>query len=333
MRRSLLKKKRITIADVAELAGVSPVTASLALNHSPRVVESTVKTVSEAAKKLGYKNLRARRTPENLSGTEHTVWCLVFPYNFDVYTYTKLDLLIIDTLEAAACANNAVLQITRLDKNMDLPATINAEKISHVFIKSCNDIAKISSLQRRRRHSIILFGFNDNYNDGIQIMHNKAVGIDLIAGAAKQQNCRKILQIDLGLDDSTLTVRKHELLQNACSSRGLLYQRITGTEAELVNLAQKIIRESKEKIAVVALHEFGNEQDCIEKIPAYDIIPGKNIECIISEYDRKEMKNAGFYYLDMKGREIIQQAVFFAQFDQSSAPGQFLVNPEIFYRK
>ena len=51
-----------TLKEVAELAGVSVVTASLALNHNARIKESTRNKVSACAKALNYVPNRIGRT-------------------------------------------------------------------------------------------------------------------------------------------------------------------------------------------------------------------------------------------------------------------------------
>ncbi len=54
--------KNVTIRDVARAAGVSPGTASRALNNSPLVAETTRRLVLEAARRLNYQpNIMARR--------------------------------------------------------------------------------------------------------------------------------------------------------------------------------------------------------------------------------------------------------------------------------
>jgi LacI family transcriptional regulator len=53
--------KKITIRDVARLAGVSVGTASRAMNAAPGVMESTRRTVQQAAQELGYRPNAAAR--------------------------------------------------------------------------------------------------------------------------------------------------------------------------------------------------------------------------------------------------------------------------------
>lgn len=57
-----MKRKRVTIGEVAEAVGVSKATVSLALNRSPLVAQATKDKVIEAAERLGYQpNYFARR--------------------------------------------------------------------------------------------------------------------------------------------------------------------------------------------------------------------------------------------------------------------------------
>ncbi|MDI3516756.1 MAG: LacI family transcriptional regulator [Thermotogota bacterium] len=60
-----LKKKKVTIKDVAKLSGTSPMTVSRVINNHPNVSEETKKRVLNAIEKLGYRpdaDARAIRT-------------------------------------------------------------------------------------------------------------------------------------------------------------------------------------------------------------------------------------------------------------------------------
>ena len=70
----------ITIKQVAELAGVSPSTASYALNNRPEVKEETVKRVLEAAKKLNYVPNKVAQSFRN--GRTNTI-CIVTSENIE----------------------------------------------------------------------------------------------------------------------------------------------------------------------------------------------------------------------------------------------------------
>ncbi|MCD6551515.1 LacI family DNA-binding transcriptional regulator, partial [Thermotoga sp.] len=63
-----MKKKYVTIRDIAERAGVSINTVSRALNDKPDISEETKKKILKIAKELGYvknataSSLRSKRT-------------------------------------------------------------------------------------------------------------------------------------------------------------------------------------------------------------------------------------------------------------------------------
>ncbi|MBU6213302.1 MAG: LacI family transcriptional regulator [Actinomycetales bacterium] len=57
-----MNRSKITLADIAETAGVSPATVSRVLNGDPRVATDRVERVNRAIKELGYSPNRAART-------------------------------------------------------------------------------------------------------------------------------------------------------------------------------------------------------------------------------------------------------------------------------
>ena len=62
-----MKKTKVTIKDVAALAGVSPATVSMVLNGSNKFPEQTCRKVIDACNQLGYVRgelLRAESTEE-----------------------------------------------------------------------------------------------------------------------------------------------------------------------------------------------------------------------------------------------------------------------------
>jgi DNA-binding LacI/PurR family transcriptional regulator len=65
-------EKSLTWKQVAHAAGVSPTTASLAMNNHPRVAVKTRQRVAEAAAKLGFVNNRAARRLARSRGNSRT---------------------------------------------------------------------------------------------------------------------------------------------------------------------------------------------------------------------------------------------------------------------
>ena len=66
-----MKKTKVTIKDVAALAGVSPATVSMVLNGSNKFPEQTCRKVIDACNQLGYVRgelLRAERPADKVLG-------------------------------------------------------------------------------------------------------------------------------------------------------------------------------------------------------------------------------------------------------------------------
>jgi DNA-binding LacI/PurR family transcriptional regulator len=70
-----VQEKSLTWKEVALAAGVSPTTASLAMNNHPRVAERTRRRVAEAAAKLGFVNNRAARRLARSRASSRTPAC------------------------------------------------------------------------------------------------------------------------------------------------------------------------------------------------------------------------------------------------------------------
>jgi len=70
-----VQEKSLTWKEVALAAGVSPTTASLAMNNHPRVAACTRQRVAEAAAKLGFVNNRAARRLARSRGNSRTPAC------------------------------------------------------------------------------------------------------------------------------------------------------------------------------------------------------------------------------------------------------------------
>jgi LacI family transcriptional regulator len=101
------KKKRVTIADVAERAGLSPATVSRALNKSGYVSEEAQHRIEEAVEELGYQpNWMAR----SLRGKPSRSIGLIIPDILNVF-YTAAakavaEALRVDGYELILCLNN-----------------------------------------------------------------------------------------------------------------------------------------------------------------------------------------------------------------------------------
>ncbi len=91
-------RKRVTLADVAEAAGVSPATVSMTLNNNPLVAEATRMRILETARRMGYtRHPMARRLATNRSDC----LCVAFAAGPDDVFYWDVMRGIIEAAEGA----------------------------------------------------------------------------------------------------------------------------------------------------------------------------------------------------------------------------------------
>ncbi|MCP4640956.1 MAG: LacI family transcriptional regulator [bacterium] len=108
--------KRVTISDIAEIAGVHRSTVSLALRDDPRIPESTRERIQRVAAEIGYlPNLVARGLA---SKRTHTVGLLVPKLRDDFYV------TVVSCQEEWLRAHNLIplLIVTNIRKEIELPA-------------------------------------------------------------------------------------------------------------------------------------------------------------------------------------------------------------------
>lgn len=323
--------KKITVAEIAREAGVSRVTASLALNRNPRILESTIRHVADVAERLNYRTLKERRETPIIQGKTTINWCLIFPYAINNYSYTPLDLLIIDMLENEAHSSNASLQISRLDANGLMPNQVENQFFHTIFFKSYEKVLTLKDFGGDAK-KIILFGFHDNSEVGVQFMHHARFGVELIFDALLKENCKRILVINPDTENSPAQIYNDKcfMLQKLAESQNIPYAILTGDIAEVTKEAAFQIAMSKDKIALIGFRHSNREQECMKKIANSRCILGKNYECFVSEYDMNNATEHGFYYLDMQGKLLIKNAVEFSKSNMSMKQGQFLIPPRCF---
>ena len=145
---SRLKKKRVTVTDIAKEAGVSLKTASRALNNSPHVREEKREAVLKAAKKYNFRpNISARQLASNRSYViTHFYDNLNTDYLSKIYTGMQ-----------QACHKNgyyAVAEATDCSKKKFIQQTleyVSTFNIDGLILSPplCDDTALISALKKQ----------------------------------------------------------------------------------------------------------------------------------------------------------------------------------------
>jgi DNA-binding LacI/PurR family transcriptional regulator len=130
------RSKRLTLADVAKQAGVSPATVSLALNNSPLVRSATRDRILELAQRMGYtRHPAARRLATNRSDC----LCVVFATDASDPFYWDILQGIMETAEQHAYRLTTSTRTARAVVNsLDLP-NIDPSDIDGILVLNWHD--------------------------------------------------------------------------------------------------------------------------------------------------------------------------------------------------
>lgn len=145
---SRLKKKRVTVTDIAKEAGVSLKTASRALNNSPHVREEKREAVLKAAKKFNFRpNISARQLASNRSYViTHFYDNLNTDYLSKIYTGMQQACHkngYYAVAEATDCSQKKFIQQT-----LEYVSTFNIDGLI-LSPPLCDDAALISALKKK----------------------------------------------------------------------------------------------------------------------------------------------------------------------------------------
>ena len=133
-----MKRKRITIYDIAEKTGVSVGTVNRALNDKPRISPATKQLVLDAAEKLGYK---ANAAAQGLRRLPITIGAILF-CPIEEYVDSIIDGIVSSALD--------------LEK---YNVTVDVQKIAYTSSEDCLKKTQkmIASFSQKGYHGIILF--------------------------------------------------------------------------------------------------------------------------------------------------------------------------------
>ena len=319
-------KSRITIMDVAQQAGVSKGAVSLALNNSPAISPETTARIRKIARELDYQPVRRRARGKRLN------WCFLLPYTFRSYSYTDLDLSTIEVLEQYAQQYNASLQVSRLSEDGGLPESISTMDIDVFFIKSyCSDqLQKCSQLRNTR--NIILYGFENNTDIGIQVLPNAVMGVQLLMDAALRSGCRELLILDVEKETVSSSLQREEVyyLSLLAAWRQVPCRLLAGQRESMPDELRAELAKGGGKTAVVGFRKSSFEQDVMKRIPCETLRLGRDYECFVTEYSPAAMQTPGFHYLDMRGPELIRQGILLSSGSIPVENCQLVLLPRLF---
>lgn len=299
----------VRLADIAKVTGFSGATVSLALNNNPRLPPETIRRVQEAAGKLGYVSPRRKRESLGRGHETGKCWCLLFPYHFEHYDYTELDLFIINTLEKLAMEHRASLQISRLDQNNRFPQQVRNTFFNCLFIKSHELPGKAKAPEIYRGNPVTFFGFSSPQGGIPDVTPDYAEAVRLIFDAMRLSECRRIVIPQPNYSESEHFTKQLNALKKLAAENAMRLSLISGAGAEIIQEAVNAVRSSREKTAFVSLRKSGWEQSIAGRIVEAGIVPGTEMEFFIEEFDHRKMNRPEFNYIDLRGEDIIRSAV------------------------
>ena len=138
-----------TIGDVAERAGVSKSTVSLAINDPERVGGRTLAAVQEAMAELGYKprrNRRRRREVDHFQVRLESV-ALLFPDPDAASMRTPLAAALAHGIEAVCHEQDAALLVTHLRDRETLPRLLTSGSVNGVVIRAATMLPAVEQLR------------------------------------------------------------------------------------------------------------------------------------------------------------------------------------------
>lgn len=162
----------VSLKDVAEIAGVSIATASLAMNNKPQVAEATRLRVQAVAEKLNYvHNANARNL---VTGLSRTIGLVVTGVNVPYFAQ------IVDTIEQelASVDRNLILALSREEEEQELQALadMRALRVNGIIMASISGSPKtraILGIMQKQGVAVSLIGrvYPDNEFDSVVVDH------------------------------------------------------------------------------------------------------------------------------------------------------------------
>lgn len=309
------------LSDIARMTGLSISTVSKAMKNDNEISPETITIVNKASQKLGYKSPLQKRvahlkTLAVQKKNSTPVVCLLFPFPFKEYSYTKLDMLIIDSLESRAHELGVTLQLTRLTADGKLPEWIAAQKIDAFIMKSYTMPSKTSCPLLYEIPLASIFGFVPFEIPGLRVTSDSSKCVELLWDIAVGKcGCNEIIVPLILYKNKSVNLETEEklaLLKYRCGKNNvrLTEIEIRNEDENPVALLKNAIHKHPGKSAVFFPRFDEGEIEVCESLAAGNgIALEKDFEIISAVYDYSTKLNGGVHWIDLRGREIVRTAM------------------------
>lgn len=218
-----MKGKKITIYDIAEIAGVSVGTVNRAINNKPRISPKTKKLVLDTAKKLGYK---ANVAAQGLRRSQITIGAILF-CPIDEYVNS-----IVEGIYSAAGdleKYNVTLEVNKIDYTNSIDCLNKTRQLIRGFAENnyngiilfmsamADEMSELSDLINELTEKNIFFATvaNDIFNSK-RVIH---VGVDAFMAG---QMAAQLLELSCRCKDVALLVTSNDSPVNAQYINGFM---------------------------------------------------------------------------------------------------------------
>ena len=312
-----------TLDDIAEITGLAASTVSRALRGDAKISPTTVESVRRAATRIGYqspsqKRLEAER--RQVAARNSAKWptvCLLLPYPFKEYSYTRLDLMMIDTAEHLLREMGGALHTTRLTADGELPGWLIERGVDAVVMKSYR-MPPVEECPLLYNVPVVsVFGFYPpNTNASASWVTSDAhCGIqDVWEEVVVPRQCTEVILVGSIWENQEMQ-EKAAFLKGFCEreSRGYSeYRFVQGDSVESASGLAEVVRGKAGKPLVYVARTWETDIERALQLPELGVRPGKDAEIVVEAYDCDPARNPDYHWLDLRGRDLVRSAVNYA---------------------
>lgn len=320
------RRRRVSLADVARLAGVSSNTVSRVVRGDGEVADSTRRRIAEIIDEVGYRpNYAARALAGNKTGVLHVV--LAAPM---FHGHGQTLLAVMDEAGGAdytVSVTNAYLGAGRIDNGAP-PFQVDGV----IILGGQQPTVELAMEMATHTPTVLLLANETNLPGVSTVSVDNAHGTEVATRHLCQAGVRSLTHL-AGPDSWSDADRRREGFVTACEAAGVNYDIVTNpswnaedgyrTVKAMATLPEGFVAANDQLAlgAMRALHERGVDIPCEVKIVGFDDNDGA--ECYLPPLTTIRQR------FDLVGRAAINQM---ASLLEGEAPTDVLIEPELVIR-
>lgn len=301
------------------------------------MAEETIRLVRKVADEMGYrrpvqKRLDSEREEQAGRPDRTPSLCLLLPYPFREYSYTKLDLMMMDAAEHCMHEAGGMLYTTRLTEDGKLPGWLVERGVDAVVMKSypmpsARDCPLLYTVP-----VVSLFGFNQPAASSSWVTADTQRGVQEVWDQVMvPEECVEVILV--GTITGNHEFREKSTFLNAfCERENLKFSECSlSAEDGSANLSKLVNRldSAKRKPLVYVARTSEMDVTCALKLTEVGVRPGSDAEIVVESYDCDPSRNPDFHWLDLRGRDLVRAAVQYALHPGSRTQSRIQLPPKL----